>query len=296
VNQIKHLWDGLSRGYRAAVEMEVVDLASRLTLLALLFNPVDDQTVRPFGLSLAGIGLVFSPAARRPALWFFLTLVTGWRVVADWPLADNHAYLLCYWCFALFCSLIVRDVRASLAMNGRLLIGLVFTFATLWKAVLSPDYLNGTFFRMFLLIDERFADLSRLVGGLSAEQLEANRRLVEDRFHNVFGPENLTLIVPAALTTFAQIATWWTVTIEAAVALCFLWPRKDGIYRQRHVPLLLFCATTFAVAPVAGFGWLLLLMGIAQCEPERTTVRALYLAIFFLILFYQEFSWTLVLG
>jgi len=53
---------------------------------------------------------------------------------------------------------------------------------------------------------------------------------------------------------------------------------------------------TLAVAPVAGFGWLLLLMGIAQCEPERTTVRALYLAIFFLILFYQEFSWTLVLG
>jgi hypothetical protein len=44
--------------------------------------------------------------------------------------------------------------------------------------------------------------------------------------------------------------------------------------------LLLFCTMTYAVAPVAGFAWLLLVMGIVQCEPRQTTVRALYLTVF----------------
>ena len=59
--------------------------------------------------------------------------------------------------------------------------------------------------------------------------------------------------------------------------------------------LLLFCATTFAVAPVAGFGWLLMVMGVAQCERERKNMRSLYLATFSLILIYREIPWASLL-
>ena len=38
-----------------------------------------------------------------------------------------------------------------------------------------PDYLDGRFFQVTLLTDERFADSAQLLGGLSAEELAENR-------------------------------------------------------------------------------------------------------------------------
>jgi hypothetical protein len=49
---------------------------------------------------------------------------------------------------------------------------------------------------------------------------------------------------------------------------------------------------TYAVAPVAGFGWLLLVMGAAQVESERRWLTTIYVAGFVLVLFYSEVPWT----
>jgi hypothetical protein len=43
---------------------------------------------------------------------------------------------------------------------------------------------------------------------------------------------------------------------------------------------------------VEGFGWLLMAMGVAQCEPVRKRTRLFYLAIFGLVLFYREVPWA----
>ena len=51
--------------------------------------------------------------------------------------------------------------------------------AVLWKAVLSPDYVDGRFFRVTLLTDERFADASLVFGGLSRDQMAQNRKFLE---------------------------------------------------------------------------------------------------------------------
>jgi hypothetical protein len=277
--------------------MEVVELVPRLTLLVLLFNPLGEGWLRALGLLLAGLGVAFPALVRGPSLWGGLALLAGWWVVVDWPLADNHTYLLCYWCLALCISLAVRDQSAALAFNGRVLIGLAFACATLWKAVLSPDYLDGTFFRVMLMADQRFETSVRLVSGLRPEQLAANRRLLEaERLPDVGRSVAHTLVEPAQLTRFAQVATWWTVCLEATVALTFLWPGKGWVTRQRHLALVGFCVTIYAVAPVVGFGWLLLVMGVAQCEPERTAVRTAYLVLFFGLLGYQELPWTALLA
>jgi hypothetical protein len=87
--------------------------------------------------------------------------------------------------------------------------------------------------------------------------------------------------------------TWWTVAVEGAVALTFLWPVGRGLSKVRDATLLTFCVTTYAVATVAGFGWLLLALGIAQCQPERRTTQLCYLAVFVLILFYRQVPWAL---
>ena len=60
--------------------------------------------------------------------------------------------------------------------------------------------------------------------------------------------------------------------------------------------LLAFCVTTYALAPVAGFGWLIATMGLAQCRPNQPRWRGAYIAVFVLILLYSEIPWTGVLA
>ena len=45
--------------------------------------------------------------------------------------------------------------------------------ATLWKVALSPDYLDGRFFRVTMLTDVRFEGFAQLAGGLTRDQLES---------------------------------------------------------------------------------------------------------------------------
>ena len=140
--------------------MHPIHLALRLTLLDLLLRPIGDWFFRPVLLVLATLGVVLPGQLRRPLLWIVLAVLTMLRVILNWPMADNHAYLLSYWCLAVAVALVSHDPRSCLALNARLLVGLAFACATLWKVVLSPDYLDGRFFRVLLLTD-RFCHAAR---------------------------------------------------------------------------------------------------------------------------------------
>jgi hypothetical protein len=59
--------------------------------------------------------------------------------------------------------------------------------------------------------------------------------------------------------------------------------------------LIGFCVLTYALAPVAGFGWLLLALGLAQCDPQERGLRTAYVATFFLVLVYAGVPWTRLL-
>ena len=63
----------------------------------------------------------------------------------------------------------------------------------------------------------------------------------------------------------------------------------------RHAGLIAFCVTTYALAPVAGFGWLIATLGMAQCAGHQRVLRGVYLAVFVLILVYSEIPWTAAL-
>lgn len=276
-------------------DLAPADLALRLTLLSVLLRPIGAGLVRPCILALAAAGLLLPGLLRQPGLWLALTFFTGVRVALDWSLADNHAYLLCYWCLAVSIALYSRDPSTCLALNGRLLIGLAFVFATLWKVGLSPDYLDGRFFRVTMLSDPRFAGFAQIAGGLWPEQFEELRAFVMQHVDgHLFEPSFLPAEPPRFLLLVACM-TWWTVAIEGASALTFLWPVGRGLSKVRDAILLTFCVTTYAVATVAGFGWLLLALGVAQCQPERRTTQLFYLAVFVLILFYLQVPWAMQL-
>ena len=106
-----------------------------------------------------------------------VALLVAARIVVVWPLSDNHIYLLAYWCLAIGLALSSAAPAATLSASSRWLLGAAFAMAVLWKAVLSPDYIDGRFFRVTLLTDERFADASLVFGGLSRDQMAANRTL-----------------------------------------------------------------------------------------------------------------------
>ena len=60
----------------------------------------------------------------------------------------------------------------------------------------------------------------------------------------------------------------------------------------RDATLLLFCWTAYSFGSVTGFGWLLLTMGVAQCDDGRRRARFLYLATLVLVLIYARTPWS----
>lgn len=287
-------WRATARGLlRDLAALDPVDLASRLTLLNLMVGPVGRWYVRPAVLLLCAAGLLLPNAARLPSLWLWLTWLTALRVLGSWPQVDNHAYLLSYWCLALAIAHALDDSRA-LRLNGRLLIALVFALATLQKAVLAPDYLDGRFFRFTLVTDPRFEAVTRLVGGMDAVTLEQNRQfLLRDRHGD--RADRRRFVEPASFRAMVAMSTWGVLAIEALVAWAFLvsWPAT--LHRARDGLLIAFCATTYAVAPVPGFGWLLVVMGIAQADEGAHWVRPAYLVAWGLILVYEYVPWASLL-
>lgn len=275
-----------------------IDLGLRLTLLDLLLRPVGNWAVRPIILALA-LALLLRPAwLRHPLPWLALATLAGARVLLDWPLADNHAYLLAYWCLAAGLALAARAPAAVLELNGRLLIGLVFLFASLWKLALSGDYADGTFLQITFLTDPRFEGFARVAGGLSPETLEALRSQAELHRDGAPAPIAREVPIPDRLRLLAQAATVWNLGINAALALAYLWPGSGRrLEATRHGLLLVYCAVTYAVATVDGFGWLLLAMGAARCGERDRWPRYGYVAVFVLILLYREVPWAaLMLG
>ena len=124
------------------------ETALRLTAIALLLRPMGPWFVRPMVLGAAALALIYPRVLRMSGLWGAVAFLIALRIVDDWPLADNHIYLLAYWALAIAFSLRDANPARRLAWNSRWLLGLAFGFAVLWKAVLSPDFLDGRFFRV----------------------------------------------------------------------------------------------------------------------------------------------------
>ena len=288
-----HVKGGFRRGLAAITGMSALDLALRLTLVDLLLRPVGGWMIRPFTLALAALVLLAPGLLRAPVPWLGLTILTGLRVVLDWPLPDNHAYLLFYWCLAVTLALSPGDSERLLSINTRLMIGLVFVFSVLWKLALSPDFMNGTFFGVTMLADPRFEGFTRVAGGLSAEGYDTLREFVLGGYVP-YGAADVPEI-PPRLAALSHFLTYWTIAIEAAVAVFFLMPLRLAASRLRDYLLIIFCVTTYAVANVDGFGWLLLAMGAAQAGEGRTRVRLFYVAAFFLIIFYRYYTFSRLL-
>jgi hypothetical protein len=274
-------------------------LPLRLTLVVLVLRPPGEGPLRAATWMVAGAALIFPHFVTSARTWLIITLLVGARIVSDWPLADNHIYLLAYWCLGVSLTLWYGpsglssdDPEGSYYMLGstsRWLVGCAFACAVVWKIFLAPDYLDGRFFRVTLSTDDRFAPLAA-AAGLSDAQLAANRAALEPIPAGLEVLNGPVFTEPVALRRIAGALTWGGLLLELFVAALFLAPLRGRWEITRHAALLIFCAVTYAIAPVAGFGWLLAVLGLSQVRQDQTLLRGAYLSAFVLILIYAETS------
>ena len=266
-------------------------LGLRLTAVLLLLRaqgPIDTYV----GLiGLASLALLLPRALTTPAIWYLAAALLARRIVWDWPLADNHIYLMAYWCLAIGLALGSTAPAAVLARAGRWLLGAAFALAVVWKGLLSPDYVDGRFFRTTLVVDARFEDVVRMAGGMTREDLARHRDALVPLGEGAELADDDMPVEPPAFRRLALTLTWGGLIAEAALAIAFLAPLPPARRAIRHVLLLAFCAVTYPVAPVAGFGWLLLAMGASQAPPGRAWTVA-YVATWLLVLAGTELPWA----
>jgi hypothetical protein len=260
-----------------------------MTAVLLLLRPQGPPVVQAAHVGIAAL-LLFGDRLCRAHAWLAAAAIVAARIAWDWPLADNHIYLLAYWCLAIGLALDAPNPTTTLQASGRWLLAAAFTCAVLWKGLLSPDFMDGRFFRMTLIVDERFEDLVRLTTGMSLDEIDRHRMALAPLGAGAELAIDESLVEPPALGPLALGLTWGGVLLEAAIAAAFLAPLSAGRRWIRHALLILFCVATYPIAPVAGFGWLLLATGVVSAETAGW--RAAYVGAWLIVLAGTAIPWA----
>jgi hypothetical protein len=195
----------------------------------------------------------------------------------------NHKFLYLYWCVAVFASLFAANFEQAICFNARLLLVLVFAIATLQK-LFSADYMDGSFMLYILAKDERIGGLLVMLGWLPKNMLQQNMAAVAHVMQYTPQPEQVPLLYTQSVKLMARVLTWLTLFVEAVTAILFALPATVRLARYRDMLFLLFLFFTYLLAPVAGFGSILAIMGMAQADTRAKML--LYVLMFLLMQVY----------
>lgn len=277
-------------------ESSALDLAQLLTFVLFIYYAGEPgfpfMVWAPVSVAALIAGVIWPRLRGSRLLWLYLTIAIVWARLPELAVMDNHHYLIAYWSIAVTTCLFVepRHPAPLVARNARLLIGLAMGFAVLAK-LRSGEFINGEFFEFLLLAGGRFEAFSELVLRVPASDLAANQRAVASLLTPGTAAELVTQVQlrgPSWVGPIAWLLSLWTLAVEGACAAAFLWrgnaPRLRAL---RNASLLLFAFTTYAIATVGGFAWILIILGIAQCEPEDRLARFGYSGAFLLVVVYS---------
>ena len=267
-------------------------LTLRMTAVLMLLRPQGPPLLHTACLGVGTLALLAPTALTSAWLWFAAASIVALRIASDWPLADNHVYLLAYWCLALGLALGGAAPSLTMSRTARWLIAAAMAFAVLWKCALSPDYLDGRFFRMTLIVDERFEDVVRLAGAMSRDEIDRHRVALTPLPPGAQLAEDELLVESTVFHRLALFLTWAALISELALAIVFLVPLPAARQWIRHGLLLTFCTLVYPVAPVAGFGWLLLAMGLSQAPVGEIGWRRAYATVWVWVLVVTELPWA----
>lgn len=282
----------LTRLVEAIDGADPLSLVARLTLVLAILNTNNDPPLFVLAIVVAVVAFRSPRLHRNGWLWLAYGLVIGARQLSAWEGIDNHVIVTTYWILALGLSLLAPDPARALRTNGRLIIGLVFAFAVLWK-LLSPTFVDARFFRYTLLLDSRFDWVTTSVGGLSPPEYDENVARVVGLRAGTAGP-SVALTETPTMVALARVMTWWGLALEAFVAGTLLGPLRPRWAWLRHAGLLAFCLTTYLLVPIGGFGCLLAVLGFSLAGDD-VRLRRVYVLLFAALVVYSPL-WAVVLG
>lgn len=250
----------------------------RLSVLLLLLHGATGWTLDVPLRMICGAMLLFDVLLPSRLLWLVLSFCLAMVNAYDWAWIDNHKYLITYWCMACTLAVAAKETDSILAWNGRLLVGLSFSYAILWKLI-AGEYFDGSFLEFTFLTDNRVETVARWLGQMPPSMLPTNRLLKEALITFPCEDISATLSTTPGLQRLALASSYWTLLIEGAVAVSFLVPDRVPMAKLRDVFLMLFIGTTYILLPVIGFALTLTIMGFAQCPRDRFRTRLAYLGL-----------------
>ena len=261
----------------AAGRLETYALGT--ALMVLIYHDAREPLESVFHLAGAA-ALILRPVRNSTLFWLVLGVVILAQTAWKWANANNHDFLLAYWCMAIGLAAARPEPLKILARSGALLIGLVFTLAMVWKLV-TPDYRSGDFFEGTILADSRFGHAAYLAAGLEGEHNEENSEADEEMHEFDSVVNTVTYKTTDRIRPIAFFVTYWTILIEGLIALAFL----AGRPRAPAGPwiLIVFSLSTDLIAPVVGFGANLMLMAAVGTERTHAWTRLACLAVFILL-------------
>lgn len=273
-----------------------LDLAQLLTFVMFIYYAGEPgfpfMVWAPASVAALMAGLIWPTLRRSRLLWLYLTFAMVWARLPELTVMDNHHYLIAYWSIAVTTCLFVdrENPNPLVARNARLLIGLAMGFAVIAK-LRSGEFANGEFFEFLLLTGGRFEAFSELLLRVPAADLLANRQAVASMLTPGTTAElvtEVTLKGPTWVGPAALLLSLWTLAIEGLCAVAFLWRSNGPLVRAvRNASLLIFAFTTYAIATVGGFAWILIILGVAQCEEDDRWARLGYSVAFLMVLVYS---------
>ena len=262
---------------------KTVDLVAFMTLFVVLL--VAHSTGYQILAVTCILAACVSRAARhQPWMWFAICFAFLPRLVFDWYHNEDHVYLTIYWCAAFGLSRCGNNKDEVMACNARLLIGLAFAFAALWK-ISMPSFYDGSLCTYKLLHDYRFRKvITQPLCGLTDDQVAANHTAMVSLTQTGSPLNAVSLEYPDTVVWIGNGLAWWTILIESGLGIAFLLPPGWIPSAVRNGSLLAFALTTYLVVPVLGFALLFMTLGIAQTSSSESRTRLAYLATSWLLL------------
>lgn len=252
-------------------------LVLRLTLLLVLLNGAPDPWTGVMTRVIAGAMLLAPSLAGHAVLWWLLTAILAVGVAGAWHSADNHKYLIVYVCLACTLTLHVSSPVPFLRVTARRLVGFVFLFAVIWK-VIGGDFLNGDFFYWTMIYERRLQPVAAIISGISLDTLSAFAEGVRAVATLGDGAPALTAPLSSELRRAALVVSWTGLLLEAGIAVLFLLGGQRT-YKARHFVLMAFVPLVYFLLPVAGFAFVLVVLGLAQVDEEDHRLRLAYLTL-----------------
>jgi hypothetical protein len=243
-----------------------------LTLLILATYSAGSRWLLP----LVALGVVL-PALRKTGwFWGLATVIIAGHLATTWYEADNHQWLIGYWCFALALAEGRPDTEQQVRASARWLVGGAFGIAVLQK-LLRPEFRDGVFWIARFIYDERFRGVLASLFDISAREWGTLYGMLRPAMEGTGEPFSVRSEVPAWMWGAGRLMSFLTIGLEAAVAVSFLAPPPTRAHRVRNTCLATFLVVTYPIAPVTGFGWILTVLALAQLEPRETRAKVVLL-------------------